>query len=361
MKINFILPFKSLTGGIKVIFQYANQLQKRGHDVILVYPLLPYLRAKKRLSPRGIYQLVTDTIRNLKNGKSVTWFQLEARLVRVPWVSNTFLENSDVVIASSWQTAYSVYRLKPNKGKKAYFIQGYEIWGNVSKEKVDATWKMPLAKIVTSGWLKHKAEREFGVDAFGPLVCGVSLSQFYCKDKIFNKNKRIGMLYHTMELKGVKDGIRVFETARQEHPDIQLVMFGMKRGPDIPAYVEFHENPQQDKIREIYSSCDIWVSPSWTEGFGMPPMEAMACKCAVVATNVGGIPHYTIKDRTALVSKPRDIEAMSKNIIKLLNNSDELKRLSISGYNHIRQFTWEKSAKKLEEILYQIAQCSNTI
>ena len=56
------------------------------------------------------------------------------------------------------------------------------------------------------------------------------------------------------------------------------------------------------EIRNIYNSCDVFLSPSWAEGSQAPPMEAMACGCAVLATNVGGIPDYAIAGETAAVS-----------------------------------------------------------
>ncbi len=80
-------------------------------------------------------------------------------------------------------------------------------------------------------------------------------------------------------------------------------------------------------------------------------MEAMACKCAVVATNVGAIPDYTIPGETALVSPPRKPEFLAENISYLLNDEDRLKRISDAGYRYIKQFTWEKATDEFERVL----------
>ena len=128
------------------------------------------------------------------------------------------------------------------------------------------------------------------------------------------------MPYRNLKWKGVNDGINAFEIVRKKYHDIQLVMFGPKLGKDVPAYVEFHEKPSNNKLRAVYNSCDIFLFPSHSEGFGMPPMEAMACKCAVVATNVGAVPDYAIPGETALISPPRMTELLAKNVIKLVEN-----------------------------------------
>jgi hypothetical protein len=85
-------------------------------------------------------------------------------------------------------------------------------------------------------------------------------------------------------------------------------------------------------------------------------MEAMACQCALVATRVGALPEYTIPGTTALVSAPHDREALAGNLIRLLADEDKLKRLARAGYEHIQQFTWERSARQMENLFEEILQ-----
>ena len=158
------------------------------------------------------------------------------------------------------------------------------------------------------------------------------------------------MPYRRQEWKGEKDGIRAFEAVKEKFPNIQLVMFGPKTGSNIPSYAEFHLKPSNSELRKIYNSCGIFVFPSWYEGFGMPPMEAMACKCAVVTTNVGGVPDYSIPGKTALVCEPRDIKGLTQNIIRLIENESERRKIAESGYNYIKQFTWNKATDELEKV-----------
>lgn len=360
MEITFVIPFIALTGGVKAVMEWANQLQAMGHEVTLIYPKAspyPWQASREGLEIKAWLGRLRGETRywmlRLVGKNEVRWFPLRANLNRVPDLSEKRIPEGDIVVAVDWTTAERVSCYSIAKGIKFYLIQGYEVWSG-PKERVEATWRMPLRKIVVSSWLKDLAEIQFGQQVLGPLIYGVDFDQFHPQDRQFNNIKfnnikRIGMLYHGLELKGVADGLRALGIARRKHPDIQLVMYGAEEPrPALPDYVEFHLRPLGARLRKLYCSCDIWLCPSWMEGAGMPSMEAMACKCALVTTDVGAVQDYAVPEETALVSPPRDPEALARNLIRLLGDEEELQRISLAGYEKIREFTWERSAKQLE-------------
>ncbi|MBC8263852.1 MAG: glycosyltransferase family 4 protein [Anaerolineales bacterium] len=363
MRITIVVPHIRIAGGIRAPLEYANHLCRLGHTVAVVYPRRPPYYSQVKDYWLGWPGLVRGWRYDLRywvnkafKGPLPPWLPLESSLHRVPMLRSEFVPDADVILAVDWTTSEWVHRYGAEKGIKFYRIAGYDTWLG-PPERVEATWRMSFHKVAASSWLKELGRTRFGQELYGPIIPGVNFDQFYVQHKRWNQPKRIGMLYHSNPIKGVQDGLTAFEIAQATHSDIRLVMFGAREPESsLPHDVEFHKNPPQEKLREIYGLCDIWLFPNHLEGCALVPMEAMACQCALVATEVGAIPDYTIPGTTALVSPPCDPEALARNLIRLLADEDELKRIARAGYEYIRQFTWERSARQMENLFEEILQ-----
>jgi hypothetical protein len=393
MRITFILPGirGPLSGGSRVVFEYANRLADKGHDVYLVYPLLPIFIVPEPALTMARQRL--GALKGLYNGNSVKWFDLRAKLVRVPSLdpgSIRFIEglvpDSDAIIATAWETAYAVSKLSERKGKKFYFIQHYEAWGlwddescwaeaekhkkgsdagfamagvtpknsflKRYKEAVDTSYELPLIKITISTWLKRLLEENFGGPVEGPVINGINSGMFYPDPSpVEKKHLRILMPWRPYKNKGSEDGIKAFSMVRAKHPDIDFVLYGIKRPDTIPPWASFVENASDDELRRLYSDADIFVCPSWVEGFGLTPMEASACGCAVVATNVGAVPDYAVNGKTIVSTPPRDPEALADAILCLVEDEGRRKAIASGGNEYIKQFSWDRATGELEQIL----------
>jgi glycosyltransferase involved in cell wall biosynthesis len=355
MKISFIIPFNSLTGGIKVVFTHANNLVKRGHKVVIYCPFFPYLFGYKFCSARGAVRLFKGLARSLIRRNNVNWFDLEAQLKIIPYVSDDFIEDSDVVIATAWPTAYSVYSLSEAKGKKIYFIQDYEIWSG-PEEMVNNSYRLELNRIVSAPHLKELLEQKFGVGVVGVVPNGVDSVFYYESEKKFNQPRKILMLYHRDSRKGVKEGIDAIRIVRQKYSDIEVIMFSVRspRRGELPSFVRFYKGLYGVKLAELYKSADIFISPSLSEGWHSPSMEEMAARCAVVATSVGSMKYIGIPNETAMICQPGDVNCLAESIIKLLEDEELLRKLSNNGYNIVRKFFWDKSTEIFEQILKKL-------
>ena len=103
-----------------------------------------------------------------------------------------------------------------------------------------------------------------------------------------------------------------------------------------------------DDLRALYSSCKLFVYPSVYEGFGLPPLEAMACGAPVIASRIPAL-EETLKDNARLVD-PLDERQLAKAIIELLEGNTERETLAKKGHAHAATFSWEQTAKLTLEI-----------
>ena len=115
------------------------------------------------------------------------------------------------------------------------------------------------------------------------------------------------MLYSETQVKGSHDGIRALEMAKRQAPQLAAVLFGVSARPkNLPPWIEYFSQPGiEELVGDIYNGSSIYLCPSWTEGWHLPPAEAMACGCAVVSTDIGGVRDYAEHGVTALLSPPR--------------------------------------------------------
>lgn len=331
MKINFLVPHLCIGGGVKAMVYYANLLSRRGHRVTIICLEKDFL------------------LRNKMNliGAKPKWINIRANIKYVSSFNKRNIPDGDILFVGGWHVAKCIKDFPISKGKKFYSAQHYESLFHGPPEEVDKIYSYPMKFIAIATWIKDILKEKFNVDS-EVIVTPVDLGLFYPKRSGYSKDKRILMLHHDFEWKGVKDGLIAFEMAKKEFPNIKLVMFGARK-EKIDIDCEYHYKPPQNKLVDIYNSCDIFLWPSWGEGLGMPPMEAMACKCALVTTDTGGGREYAIDGVTALVSPPKNPEALFDNLKRLLLDEELLKKIAENGYNFIKRFKWKDAVTRLEQ------------
>jgi glycosyltransferase involved in cell wall biosynthesis len=342
------------SGGLRVTYEHANHLARRGHTVSVVHPV--WLVA----NPGGLDHVknsVRYVFRKL-DGRFTPekWFRTDpnVRLLCVPSLSERFLPDGDVVIATAWQTAEWVSRYSRAKGRGFYFIQHLETW-NGPEERVYATWKTPLQKVVISKWLAEVA-RDLGESAIY-IPNGLDVDRFPMlipsEDR---RDNQLMMLYHKAEWKGSEDGLDALRLVREKEPSVRVSLFGTPTRPKgLPDWMDYHRLPSPDLLRELYNQAAIFVAPSRTEGWGLPACEAMLSGAALVATDIDGHREFAFHGQTALTSPSRSPRALAGNILRLIKDPALRIELAQSGSHFVRQFTWARASSSLQAALCERA------
>ncbi|MFQ3633060.1 glycosyltransferase family 4 protein [Roseiflexus sp.] len=151
---------------------------------------------------------------------------------------------------------------------------------------------------------------------------------------------------------------RLPETLRQTY---RIVFFSRHPAP-LPVVFEAVErdrailliNPPRADLVALYSMADVFVFPSWFEGFGIPVLEAMVCGAPVIVSDRGPLPE--VAGDAALVMDAEDDATLAAYLERLLTDPAGSTRLRERGFAHASQFSWRKTAQRILESYEQAAQ-----
>jgi glycosyltransferase involved in cell wall biosynthesis len=144
----------------------------------------------------------------------------------------------------------------------------------------------------------------------------------------------------------------------------QLVIAGREGWLTAQFFAEVEKSGVKDRLRltgyvtdedlrALYSSCGVFVYPSLYEGFGLPPLEAMACGAPVITSRIPSIIE-TVGTEAAVLIQPIDAQMLARKVVEILTHRHERQRLSSLGQQRASDFTWEKTARATLNV-YQAA------
>jgi glycosyltransferase involved in cell wall biosynthesis len=139
--------------------------------------------------------------------------------------------------------------------------------------------------------------------------------------------------------------LEAFPVIRRRHPELRLVLTGAghDRG-SLPEGVEVR-SVSQAQLVDLYRSAACLVFPSLYEGFGLPPVEAMACGCPVAASTAGSLPE--VCGDAAVLFDPLEPEAIAAGVEEALSRAGELREL---GLRRAATFTWDATARAHDRV-----------
>jgi glycosyltransferase involved in cell wall biosynthesis len=323
--VSFTFPSgREHTAGVVVLYELANALARRGHEVQFLH------------GPAAEFRVSSlDELPPFRFEGAVRHHLFD------DW-DDPALPEADVVFTRG--TA-------PRFGLHASVVQGYRM--------LDAGWELegyryPAPKVCVARWLVDVG-LSLGVDAeqlwHVPLGLDHELFARHAGDD--DRPYDVAMLYHPHEQKGGDVGLRALDEVRRRRPDVRAVVFGRARPPaPLPAGTDFLFAPdQRTLVDRVYNATRVFLQASRHEGFGYTAVEAMACGAALVTTDCGGSRDYAVDGVTALVAPVEDHERLARRIVHLGADDRARGRLAAAGERDVRRFDWDRSAELLERHL----------
>jgi glycosyltransferase involved in cell wall biosynthesis len=346
MTITIVLPFINLTGGIRVLLDYANWLHDAGHRVTVVYPRWPYQFQYTRRQQWGEFR------KHLAHNGCVPWFPLRCRLECVPLIRGVFLPKADVVVAAGWPVAHDVSRLPASHGRKVLIVFHHES-GTGPEDRIRAIYGLPYYRIAFSQFVRTTITAQFGCEIHDVVPNGVDTSRFFPDGEAEPASALL--IYHPDPRKGGDTGVAALTQLRARHPGITLRACGTVRPETWPQWLPFEFHPDDATLRRRYSQSTVLLYPSRHEGFGLPPLEAMACGCPPVTTGVGAVPEYAADGVNAAVVKVGDVGAMVDRLSAILHDRGLRERQSRAGLATAERYSLARVAPMFADALTRAA------
>ena len=334
LNIVYLMIWTKVCGGSKIILEYANRIQKKGHNVTII-----------------------------TYDKKPEWFKLDADInfIQVPedkdW--KDYIEDCDVIVATSWKCIYPA--VESEKAPVTFFEQGgSHIFDseNISKEKKQVVQKrmniVPFIYTVSS-YTKDMIKDVYGRDS--KVICNaVDSNIFFPREinKTSNKDKIDITIIGSEEFKfkNIENILKAIRILKEQYNNINLNWITQTKPTKNKETAIV--NPEQTKIGDILRKTDIYICNSEYESFGLPTLEAMTCGAAVITTDTGGMRDFVVDGYNALITKQHDINDIVQKTKILIENKDLRMMLSRNGMNTAAKFNWdssvEESIKYYEEI-----------
>lgn len=134
-----------------------------------------------------------------------------------------------------------------------------------------------------------------------------------------------------------------------KHPEVRrsVIQSRVENSVRFLGFVPF------DTLKLFYSAASAFVFPSLYEGFGLPPLEAMATGTPVVCSNVSSLPEVVAD--AAMIVNPENVFDMARGIREVLLDESTRQRLIAGGYERVRQFSWRRTAEQVLHIYSEVA------
>lgn len=359
-KLNFLLLQLKTGGGVRVIVELANKAVEHGYDVSIIYP---------NIKEDNISFKIDKKVKLEKIGKS------SFKVLNFINFFSYIRRKKDEIIITTDPIVSLFTRIFPKKCKKIRFCQGndYELFDDlrVLKNKVNLYFYKILtkfsykdkgteyvfnSKIVYEKFLENSQRNDIPLRIIHPSVN----NQIFFNQEIRKKDEiNIGIVARKNPSKGFYEFLKAIDLLENNIKKKINSLYIISHDDLSEFKLEKRENikiitPKNDiEIASAYNNCHIFVSASWFEGFGLPPLEAMKCGCAVITSDSKGVNEFAIDGENCLMFQPKNVEQLKERLEYLILNSEKREELQNAYLKLQKDFSTEDMYKQMELILIE--------
>lgn len=270
----------------------------------------------------------------------------EAYDVEILYCPNT---NAPLQSSRSYANITTLHDINALKGMADGFYERFRQWS------VPRVLSNSEKVITVSEFSKQEIQDYLGIDESKLEVVYNGIDPYYLSDApgepVSLPDRYLLFVGGLNPRKNIKGLVKAYRRVR-ETTDIDLVLAGPKNKAIFESY-RLEEDPgvhhlgflSKAELKYTYSNATVFVFPSFYEGFGLPPLEAMACGAPVVASNTSSLPE--IVGDAALTTDPTSTDDLSVAITTCISNKSTREKLIRKGHERSENFTWDNSLNKL--------------
>jgi glycosyltransferase involved in cell wall biosynthesis len=342
MKIAFVLPGGGRSGGVRCTVIAANGLIDRGHTVRIVY---------QRERPGSVEWLRSRWMSLRYPAGGTSWLRsFRGASESFRDIQQCRFEASELVIGVGLWGCHQLNRVSRPGIRKVHYVHGEIPW---DREFMKAAWGERVPKIGVASYLDGVIHDLCGQRLHAVVPNGIDTREYF-PSLDGESRTAVGTVFGGSRHKDPETVVAVLERLRHDCPSVPRIVFGADVCPPSLRNQNYVRFPSVAKARELYSRSLVWFLGSRSEGFGSPILEAMACGCAVVATDCGGPRDIIADGENGFLVPVGDVDRMADRIQLLLNDRATRERIVVKARQTVQRFTWDNSVDLLERALQSI-------